>query len=142
MDADALRATLDLVEQLVEALEGQVRRAQRQTASAASLPHGARETIEEVAAEAARIQAQSARLPAALGAGLLEPPGPQPSRDPPESAGRRAEHSAQPTRDVVRALAIDLRLQGRSREEARERLERTFGVERAAGVLDEVFGAT
>jgi hypothetical protein len=41
--------------------------------------------------------------------------------------------------EIVRSLAIDLRLQGHSRDEVRRRLEQTFGAGRATEVVNEIF---
>ncbi len=135
-DAGALRSTIRLVDELVDALVGQVRRAKRQGETATGLPRGTKKALKELADDAASIEGSSAELLEALGADTTgaKPP-PPPVTD--TSAGE--EEAGSSSDEIVRSLAIDLRLQGHSRDEVRERLEETFGADQAAGVIDEVF---
>jgi aminopeptidase N len=132
--ASSLPSTVRLVDELVDALLGQVRRATRQSETASDLPRGTKKALKELAADAASIEGHSAELREALGiAGEAAAPEPGVAN---ASAADDAESS---TDEIVRSLAIDLRLQGQSREEVRRRLEQTFGADQTAAVIDEVF---
>jgi aminopeptidase N len=129
--ASSLPSTVKLVDELVDALLGQVRRATRQSETASDLPRGTKKALKELAAEAASIEGHSAELREALGAA-----GKTAAPEPGVADASAAESS---TDEIVRSLAIDLRLQGQSREEVRRRLEQTFGADQTAAVIDEVF---
>jgi hypothetical protein len=134
--ASSLRSTVRLVDELVDALVGQVRRATRQSETATDLPRGTKKALKELANDAASIEDHSAELRDALGdvgEAAASAQGVAAA-----SAGDEAESSGD---EIVRSLAIDLRLQGQSREEVRRRLEQTFGADQTAGVIDEVFDA-
>jgi hypothetical protein len=131
------------VDDLVDSLLGQVRRARRQGEAASGLPPGTKRALGELADDAAHIEEHSAALLKALGA---ETTAPQPKPPPGQSASAApASERATPPDDrasadeIVRSLAIDLRLEGHPRDEVRRRLEQTFGAAHAAEVVDEVF---
>ena len=132
--ASSVRSTVRLVDELVDALLGQVRRATRQSEMAGDLPRGAKKALKELAAEAASIEGHSAELREALGdVGEVAAPGPGVAAASPAPEGESSSD------EIVRSLAIDLRLQGQSREEVRRRLEQTFGADQTAAVIDDVF---
>jgi aminopeptidase N len=133
--ASSLPSTVRLVDELVDALLGQVRRATRQSETASDLPRGGtKKALKELAADAASIEGHSAELREALGiAGEAAAP------EPGVADASAADDAESSTDEIVRSLAIDLRLQGQSREEVRRRLEQTFGADQTAAVIDEVF---
>jgi hypothetical protein len=134
-DAGALESTVRLVDELIDALRGQVRRAKRQSETASDLPRGTKKALKELADDAASIEGHTAELLEALGMdGEAAKPPPVPAVD-----ASAALHAGSSSDEIVRSLAIDLRLQGHSRQEVRRRLEQTFGADQAAGVIDEVF---
>lgn len=135
-DASALQATVRLVDELVDALVGQVRRATRQSETAGDLPRGTKKALKELADDAASIEGHSAELREALGA-VVEAAKPPPA--PAVADASAAVQAGSSSDEIVRSLAIDLRLQGHSPEEVRRRLEQTFGADQTAGVIDEVF---
>jgi hypothetical protein len=122
------------VDELVDALLGQVRRATRQSETATDLPRGTKKALKELAGDAASIEGHSAELREAIG-DVGEAAAPEHGVTGSSTAGE-AESSSD---EIVRSLAIDLRLQGQSREEVRRRLEQTFGADQTAEVIDEVF---
>jgi hypothetical protein len=135
-DAGALESTARLVDEVVDALLGQIRRAARQSETASDLPRGTKKALKELADDASRIEGHTAELLAALGAEQAA------ENRPRVAAAADAPVGVQPgssSDEVVRLLAIDLRFQGQSRDEVRERLEQTFGADKTAGVIDEVF---
>jgi hypothetical protein len=129
-DAAAFRSKLRLVDDLADALLGQVRRVVRQGEAARGLPRGTKKALRELADEAAAIERSRAALRAAVGDS--EPAAGAQASSP--AADRQAARQ-----ELVRAVAIDLRHQGHTREEVRERLEQTFGADEAAEVVDHVF---
>ena len=135
-DAGPLRSTVRLVDELVDALVGQVRRATRQSQTATQLPRGTKEALGKLADDAASIETRTAELREALGAA---PRAAKPSLAPQVVSPSVGAAPGSSHDEIVRSLAIDLRLQGHSRDEVRDRLEQTFGADQAAGVVDEVF---
>jgi aminopeptidase N len=132
--ANSLPSTVRLVDELVDALLGQVRRATRQSDTAGDLPRGTKKALKELAADAASIQGHSAELREALGAA-----GEAAAPELGVAGASAADDGESSTDEIVRSLAIDLRLQGQSRDEVRRRLEQTFGADQTAAVIDEVF---
>ena len=57
----------------------------------------------------------------------------------PAAEDRTPSDHAVSSSEIVRSLAIDLRLRGHPRDEVLRRLEQTFGADRAAEVVDNVF---
>jgi hypothetical protein len=139
-DAGALRSTIRLVDDLVDALVGQVRRAQRQSEAATALPRGTNEALAELGRDAARVADRSGAVLRALGAErkATKAPRVQPAEAAAAERGTPQDDAASST-EIVRSVAIDLRLQGHARDEVRRRLEQTFGADRAAQVVNEVF---
>jgi hypothetical protein len=135
-DAGALESTVRLVDELIDALRGQVRRAKRQSETASDLPRGTKKALKELADDAASIEGHTAELLEALG---MDGEAAKPPPVPAVADASAALHAGSSSDEIVRSLAIDLRLQGHSRQEVRRRLEQTFGADQAAGVIDEVF---
>jgi hypothetical protein len=140
-DERAIRSTLRLVEDLVEGLLGQVRRAERQGQAASGLPRGSKKALHELAGEAPQIEQHGAELLNALDVDRkpAQAPTPEPSSDAPSAGDRTSSDHVASSSEIVRSLAIDLRLQGHPRDEVLRRLEQTFGADEAAAVVDEVF---
>jgi hypothetical protein len=67
-DAGALESTARLVDEVVDALLGQIRRAARQSETARDLPRGTKKALKELADDASSIEGHTAELLAALGA--------------------------------------------------------------------------
>ncbi|HEX8121481.1 MAG TPA: hypothetical protein VF549_09475 [Solirubrobacteraceae bacterium] len=88
---------------------------------------------DELLHQASDVRRQWTELGAALG---LEP-APQPQQQ--NADGTEQDPAAWPEPDPVRLVALDMMLDGRSREEVGEYLRTTFGTDVPEDVLDEIF---
>jgi hypothetical protein len=133
---DALLETLRLIGDLGEALETQVRRLERLSGS---LPGGTPSAmIDALTGDAERVRSRCVELRHRLGdsalAEVVELHAPadgavqEPAGDTPPATG-----------DAVHTLAIEMRMEGRTRDEVEEYLAQSFGRDDAARVADEVF---
>lgn len=127
---DPLRETLRLIGDLADALGTQVRRLERLNGEPpASLPT---DPIKALARESAQVSRRCAELRAAAG----EVPGEVVElRSEPTPPPR--DHGAPP--DAVQTLALEMRMEGRTRDEIEDYLSRSFGRDDAARIADEVF---
>lgn len=129
---EALRDTLTLINELSDALVGQVQRARRQFTNQPALGIG-RSDLDSLEKQALRLRHKSLALsPTPLE--LVEPDGEaKASSGSPAAAG-------EPSEDAARTLAIELKLAGRPLEEA-ERLLRDFGFENATALVADAWGS-
>lgn len=132
--ASALDASLRLVEELAEAMSGQVQRALRQIerSPTVSLPP---RTAEAMATETTELKRECGALRDRLGIDEIpamseNPPAPQ-GYVPGTRPGNRA--------DAARTLALELRALGIERDEVANRLVSTFEVEDSEAIVDSVF---
>lgn len=136
---DALLETLRLIGDLGEALATQVRRLER---LGGELPGGTPSgMIDALAGDADRVKERADELRRRLGdsgsAEVVELRAPAPASDEEAAA---AEPAA--TTDAVHTLAIEMRMEGRTRDEIEEYLAQSFGRDDAARIADEVFHST
>jgi hypothetical protein len=134
---DALLETLRLIGDLGEALETQVRRLERLSGS---LPGGTPSAmIDALTGDAERLKSRCNELRRRLGdsgpAEVVELRAPAAADDGHEPAGETPPATA----DAVHTLAIEMRMEGQTREEVEEYLAQSFGRDDAARVADEVF---
>jgi hypothetical protein len=134
---DALLETLRLIGDLGEALETQVRRLERLSGS---LPGGTPSAmIDALTADAERLKSRCNELRRRLGdstpAEVVELRASAAADDARAPAGETPPVTA----DAVHTLAIEMRMEGRTREEVEEYLAQSFGRDDAARVADEVF---
>ena len=90
---------------------------------------------DELLNQATDVRRQWTELGEALG---LEP-APQPQAQNAGGEGGEGQAAAWPEADPVRLVALDMMLDGRSRDEVREYLRATFGTDVRDDVLDEIF---
>ena len=132
---DALLETLRLIGDLGEALETQVRRLERLSGP---LPGGTPSAmIDALAEDAERIRGRCEELRRRLGDSAqaeVVPLRASPGGDE-AGAGERQPGTA----DAVHTLAIEMRMEGRTRDQVEEYLAQSFGRDDAARVADEVF---
>ncbi len=130
----ALDASLRLVGELAEAMNGQVQRAVRQIddTEAVSLPP---RIVNALRYEARELERECGRLRERFALEGIEQPGPAVSPPPPAERSLRADTRA----DAARTLALELRALGIERDEVASRLVNTFEVDDAERVVDSVF---
>jgi hypothetical protein len=136
---DALLETLRLIGDLGEALQTQVSRLERLSGS---LPGGTPSAmIDALTADAERLKSRCEELRRRLGdstpAGVVEARAPAATDD--ADDGERADETPIQPADAVHTLAIEMRMEGRTRDEVEEYLAQSFGRDDAARVADEVF---
>jgi hypothetical protein len=136
---DALLETLRLIGDLGEALQTQVRRLERLSGS---LPGGTPSAmIDALTADAERLKSRCEELRRRLGdsttadvVDLHAPAGAEDTAD-----AEPADEAPPGPADAVHTLAIEMRMEGRTRDEVEEYLAQSFGRDDAARVADEVF---
>jgi hypothetical protein len=136
---DALLETLRLIGDLGEALQTQVRRLERLSGS---LPGGTPSAmIDALTGDAERLKSRCEELRRRLGdsptADVVELRTPAAADD--AADAEPADEAAPATADAVHTLAIEMRMEGRTRDEVEEYLAQSFGRDDAARVADEVF---
>jgi len=131
--ASALDASLRLVEELAEAMSGQVQRALRQIerAGAVSLPP---RSVEALGSETAALEQECRELRLRVGLEEISPASPA-AASPAYVPGTRSRDRT----DAARTLALELRALGIERDEVANRLVNTFEVEDSEGIVDSVF---
>lgn len=135
--ASALDASLRLVEELAEAMSGQVQRALRQierSATAAPLPPRA---VGALGTETAALERECGALRDRLGFDEISPSAEPPTRAP--AAYVPGTRPGTNRADAARALALELRALGIERDEVANRLVSTFEVQDSEGIVDSVF---
>jgi hypothetical protein len=137
---DALRETLRLIGDLGEALTTQVRRLARLADGETKAPPS--DLIDSLVEDAERIRQRCTELRKRIDepdeTWVGKPPS-QPAEA--ESAAGTTTRAETPAAigDAVHTLAIEMRMDGRTREEVEDYLARSFGRDDAARIAEEVF---
>jgi hypothetical protein len=146
--ADALRETVELASELVDALVTQARRAQRQCEEAAGSggladPAAASSLLERLAQRAESLADGMAQIAASVSASATPPAPAEPAGEAP-IVPVDADEARDPDRasDPARMLAMEMVTQGRSRDEVEDYLVQTFGLDNAPEIVDDVLSRT
>jgi hypothetical protein len=150
LPAESLRETLRLACDLAEALATQSERAKRQADELDGSPLAATE-IDRLVVQAARVLRQCNEMMGELdtieSVHTLEPDSVveaaaeqrDAEADEEQPAGPRIGVRERGIERAVQTLILDLKMDGRSRDEIEQTLSETFGVEHAAELLDGIF---
>ena len=130
----ALDASLRLVAELAEAMNGQVERAMRQIDGAEGLSLPPR-IVDALRREARELERECGLLRERFALDAVEPPAPVGSSPPPGAPSLEASSRA----DAARTLALELRALGIERDEVASRLVNTFEVDDPERIVDSVF---
>jgi hypothetical protein len=139
--AAALRETIDLIDELIDALVTQARRAQRQHEEAVREPGGVVDPqasaalLERLAQRAVSLADGMTELEATIGTAAPAAGGEMLALDEDERDSERPS-------DPARMLATEMVTQGRSRAEVEDYLVQTFGVDNASEIVEDVFSRT